>query len=51
MKANIRVVDMDFSRVQVSNQSCILDVNPFLGVSIQRELRFILKLNAFNVMN
>ena len=44
------VPEMDFSRVQGSNQSSILDVNPFLSVSIQREFRFILKLCAFNVM-
>ena len=29
------VPEMDFSRVQGSNQSSILDVNPFLSVSIQ----------------
>ena len=43
--------EMDFSRVQGSNQCSILDVNPFLSVSIQREFRFILKLSAFNQAN
>ena len=42
--------EMDFSRVQGSNQCSILDVNPFLSVSIQKEFRFILKLSAFSIM-
>ncbi|XP_013709309.1 uncharacterized protein LOC106413000 [Brassica napus] len=45
-----QTLEMDFSRVQDSNQYSILDVNPFLSVSIQREFRFIRKLNAINVM-
>ena len=43
-----RVDKMDFLRVQDSNQSSILDVNPFLSVSMQREYKFKLNLSAFS---